>query len=68
MEFFQVEDDKVYSQRVEISEECILKYFRVHYTLPNNQMSMVSFKTDMQEETFLFDKNFIYVEGKDASG
>lgn len=28
---------------------------------------MISFKTENQEETFLFEKGFQYVEGKDAT-
>ncbi|CAD8086496.1 unnamed protein product [Paramecium sonneborni] len=66
VDLFSYDQDKIFQQKLDISEETQPKYFRVHYNGEN--MAMISFKTHEAEETFRIDKTFIYREGQDATG
>ncbi|CAD8071067.1 unnamed protein product [Paramecium primaurelia] len=66
IELFSYDQDKIFQQKLNISEETQPKYFRVHYNGEN--MAMISFKTHETEETFKIDKTFSYKEGQDATG
>ncbi|CAD8068820.1 unnamed protein product [Paramecium primaurelia] len=66
IDFFSYDQDKIFQQKLDISEESQPKYFRVHYNGEN--MAMISFKTHEAEETFRIDKTFSYREGQDATG